>query len=223
MAQRAGRGTAYLLIVAVPMMLRDVFVILKGWVLTPGCRFLGLPWCPLFDRAVFALLAPVGCILIGRQWKRRTVAHWHPLWLFGGFVLTYSVLLIVSISLLARVSMAYGVPTRLLTPLYIPLLIAGAFMLDYGLDHERERMLLGSIGSLPMVRTMMPGRKGSVLAAIVMIILFLGVASQIVSNVSVIAKVNRDHRTFGFNGLPMDRFRGAAICQGNPRCGKDIQ
>jgi len=118
LAQRVRRLTAYLLIVAVPMalwflrnylatgeftehssptdypvsmMLRDVVEILWRWGAIPGCRFLGLPYWHLFDRAVLvlqaitaALLVPVGCMLIAEQWKRRTVARWHPLWLFGG-------------------------------------------------------------------------------------------------------------------------------------------
>ncbi len=235
MAQRVRRVTAYSLIVAVPMvlwllrnylaigaltphqppagyplptMLRDVYDILESWVQPQRCRFLGLPWWPLFDRAVLALLAmaaavlaTVGCILVGEHWKRWTVAHWRPLWLFGGFALTYLVLLIVAISLLAAIYIGPGgITSRYLTPLYIPLLIAGVFVLDRILVHERERRLLGNVGSLPIVRTMRPGKKGSVLVAIVTIVLSLGVAKQIVPAASTIMLGNCGYQFLLFNG-----------------------
>ena len=237
MARRVRRVTAYSLIVAVPMvlwllsnllstgeltihrpprgypvsmMLRDVVRTLWSWVQAEPCGFLRLPWWPLFDRAVFALLATtaallasVGCILIGEQWKRRTVARWRPLWLFGGFALTYLVLLIVALSLLVEVGMDEGVWSRFLSPLYIPLLIAGVFVLDRILGYERERRLLGNVGSpgsLPIVRTMMPGRKGSVLVAIVTIVLSLGVVRQAVPAASVIMVGNCHYQYLGFNG-----------------------
>ena len=234
MARRVRCVTAYSLIVAVPMalwllrnllstgeltmhspprgypvsmMLRDVVRTLWSWAQAEPCGFLRLPWWPLFDRAVFALLAttaallaPVGCILIGEQWKRRTVARWRPLWLFGGFALTYVVLLIVVISLLVGVFMGKAVWPRYLSPLYVPLLMAGVFVLDRILGYERERRLLGNVGSLPIVRTMVPGRKGSVLAAIVTIVLSLGVVRQAVPAASVIMVGNCHRQHLGFNG-----------------------
>ena len=254
MARRVRRVTAYSLIVAVPMvlwllrnllssgeltvhqppgdypvpmMLRDVVGALWSWVQTEPCGFLRLPWLPLFDGSVFALLAttaallaPVGCILIGEQWKRRTVARWRPLWLFGGFALSYVVLLIVAISLLTRVYMSDGVPSRFLSPLYIPLLIAGVFVLDRILGYERERRLLGNVGSLPIVRTMMPGRKGSVLVAVVTIVLSLGVVRQAVPAVSIIMVGNCSHQYLGFNG---PRWTGSEVLRyvrANPVAGE---
>ena len=258
MARRMRRVTAYSLIVAVPMALwllrnllytgefitnppaedypvpitlRDAVRALWSWMQTGRCGFLGLPWWPLFDRVVIALLAaiaallvPVGCILIGEQCKRRTVARWHPVWLFGGFALTYSVLLVSSTSFLVGVYVAYGTPLRYLSVLYVPVLIAGVFVLDRILGYERQRRLLGDIGSLPIVRTMMPGKdagkKGSVLVAIVTIVLFLGVVRLAVPAVSTIMDGNCPHLYLGFNG---PRWAGSEVLRyvrANPVAGE---
>ncbi len=168
----------------VSMMLWDVVDILWSWARTNPA----------------AVLAPFVWVLVIARWRQWTVARWRPLWLFGGFALTYIVLLIAIISFLVRIYMGGGLQMRLLTPLYIPLLIAGAFALDRILGHERERNLLGNVGSLPFFRTMMPGKKGSVLAAIVMIVLSLGVARQMDLNVYHVAKANRGDSHLLFNG-----------------------
>ncbi len=169
-----------------PMILRDVFDILWGWAQT--------------HPAVW--LVPLACILVVApfvaQRRRLTVAvaDWRPFWLFGGFALTYFVLLIAAMALLVDI---FSLFRRYLIPLYIPIMIAGVFVLDRVLDHEREKRLPGSIGSLPIIRTMMPGKKGSVLAVIVMIALSLGVASQTVPNVSRIVKASRGELDLRFN------------------------
>ncbi len=235
LAQRVRRLTAYLLIVAVPMalwflrnylatgeftehssptdypvsmMLRDVVEILWRWGAIPGCRFLGLPYWHLFDRAVLvlqaitaALLVPVGCMLIAEQWKRRTVARWHPLWLFGGFALIYLVLFIAVISLLVRIYMVNGIAPRFLIPLYIPLLIAGVFVLDRILGYDGRGGFWETSVALPSVRTMMPARKGSVLVTIVTIVLSLGVARLIVPAVSTIMVPKCHHQSLGYNTI----------------------
>ncbi len=211
MTRRAGHVVAYSLIAAVPtvlwflrnflvtgeltrhrspidypvsMMLRDVLDILWSWALANGT----------------AALVPFVCILVAVRWRRLSVAGWDPLWVFGGFALTYLVLLIVAISLVAGVYLEGGVPDRFLIPLYIPLLMAGTFVLDRVLVHERERPLLGSVGNLPVVRTMMPGKGGSVLAAVVAMVLFLGAANQAVTDIPVLVKESRDDSNLHFNG-----------------------
>ncbi len=167
----------------VPMMLRDVVEILWSWAQTNTA----------------AALAPFVCVLVVVHWRRLTVADWRPFWLFGGFALTYIILFIAIISLLVGIYLEQGVGERLLTPLYIPLLMAGVLALDRVLRHEWERRPPGSISSRPVFRIMMPAKTGSALAAIVVITLSLGVASQMASNVSTIAKENRGDLARGIN------------------------
>ncbi len=211
MTRRAGQVAIYSLIVAVPMalwLLRNFLVIGKFTTHLP-------PWdypVPMMLQDIFEILwrwahtntavvlAPFVCILIIVQWRRLKVADWRPFWLFGGFVPTHIVLFILSISLLVGIYPERGIGVKQLVPIYIPLLIVGVFALDRVLHHERERRLLGSVGSLPVIRRVMPGKKGSVLAAIVMIVLSLGVVSQAVLNVRTVTEASRGDLDRGFNG-----------------------
>ncbi len=210
MTQRVRHVTAYSLIVVVPMilwllrnflaigeftvhplpgdypvsmMLQDIVDILESWT----------HWTQI-NIAVIALV-PLIYILC----RRSVGGDWHPFWLFGGFALTYLVLFILSISLLVGIYLEGGIDERLLVPIYIPLLVAGVFALDRVLHHERERRLLGNVGSLPVVRTMMPGKKGSVLAAIVMIVLSLGMVGQAFPNVRAVIAASQGDLYLGFN------------------------
>ena len=81
-------------------------------------------------------------------------------------------------------------------------MIAGLFVLDRVLVNEREKRLLGSVGSLPVIRTMVPGKKVSVLAAIVTIVLCLGAARQISPNVSAISRANHGVPSIGYLNGP---------------------
>ncbi len=212
MAQRVRRVTVYSLIVAVPMalwLLRNLLTTGKFTMHRPPIDYAALQmlrdvveilwsWAPINTAAI---LVPFVCILVVVRWKRLTVADWLPCWLFGGFALTYLVSLIVIISLFVGVYLKGGVSGRWLIPLYIPLLIACLFMLDRVLWNERERQLLGSVGRLPIIRTM-PGKQGSVLFAIVTIVLSLGAASQIAPNVSAISKANRSVPPIGYLNGP---------------------
>ncbi len=230
MARRAGRVTAYSLIVAVPtvlwflrnlltvgvikkyrppggdplMMLRDVFDILWSW-------------AQINSAAV--VLATLACIFVVVQWRRLTVADWRPFRLFTGFALTYIVLLIATLSLLTG-AYPHRIGERFMVPVYIPLLIAVVFVLDRVLDHERERKMLGSVGGLPVVRTMMPGKKGSLLAAIVMIVLSLGAASQIFPNVSGIIKANRGEIHLALSGPRWSGSETMRYLRENPVAGE---
>ena len=174
----------------VSMVLQDIVDILESWT----------HWTQI--NIAVAVLVPLVYILC----RRGSGGDWRPFWLFGGFALTYLILFILSISLLVGIYLEGGIDERLLVPIYIPLLVAGVFALDRVLHHERERRLLGSVGSLPVIRTMMPEKKGSVLAAIVMIVLSLGVAGQVVPNVRVAIEVSRGDLNLRFNG---PRFTGS--------------
>ncbi len=211
MTRRAGHVTIYSLIVAVPMvlwllrnflaigeftvhppprdypvlmMLRDIVEILWNWT----------HWTQINIAVI--VLVPLVYILC----RRASGENWRPFWLFGGFALTYIVLFILSISLLIGIYLEGGIDERLLVPIYIPLLVAGVFALDRVLHHERERGLLGNVGSLSIVRTMMPGKKGSVLVAIVMIVLSLGMVGQAVPNVRAVIAASRGDLDLGSNG-----------------------
>ncbi len=212
MARRAGHVIAYSLIAAAPtalwflrnflvtgdlfrhgpprgypvwMMLGDVLDILWSWALANGT----------------AVLAPLVCVLVAARWKRLSVADWSPVWVFGGFALTYPVLLIAVVSLVVDIQLDKGISDRYLVPLYVPLLVVGAFVLDRVLVRERDRPFLGSVGNLPVVRTAMPDKyRGSVLAAIAAVVLSLGVASQANTNVSRLMEAIRGENYLLFNG-----------------------
>lgn len=93
-------------------------------------------------------------------------------------------------------------------------------MLDRILGYEREKRVLGNVGSLPIVRAVMPGKKGGVLVAIVTVILSLEVARLSAPGASTVILGNCGRQYIGFNG---PRWTGSETLQyirGNPVAGE---
>ncbi len=90
------------------------------------------PFLPFLRGAVFVLFASAAAALLPGfwrclrgQWKRPALSDWRPCAVFGGFALTYLLMLLAILS-----ASQSDVPRRYLTPLYIPLSIAAAVAID---------------------------------------------------------------------------------------------
>ena len=162
------------------------------WLWLSSFDFLPLPEIVAAFAALAALvlIATVGISLRNDRRKEPGIS-WRPFYIFGGFSLIYVVLLVVAMLL---GSTWHGVQSRFLVPLYVPLLIAATFVLDRLLIWERERNLLGNMGRLPVIRTIV--REGaetpSLLTVALMAALALWVAGQIYRNMCAIDQANAD-------------------------------
>ena len=74
-----------------------------------------------------AAVAAAGYVLLRFPWKKQILAAWRPLWVFGGFALTYIALFSAAAVLEYSDSV---VRPRYVAPAYIPLLTAAALALD---------------------------------------------------------------------------------------------
>ncbi len=182
--------------------LNDTVSSLRTWVdfdlslfRLPSLEFLpaGAVAFALAALAAAVILAVRGSIRDRRNDQRRF--SWRPAIIFGGFALVY-------LSLLVWASVQgythHGIYPKYVAPLYIPLLTAAAFALDRFLLHERERRLLDSGGSVPIV-----GRwSGSLSAIVVMAVLSLWPAGQVVPHAYEISRVNAPDATDGYGRQP---------------------
>ena len=143
--------------------------------------------------AAALILAVRGSIQDRRNGQTRF--SWRPAVIFGGFAPVYLPLLVwASVQGYTH----YGISPRYVAPLYIPLLTAAAFALDRFLLHERERQLLGSVGSGPIL-----GRwSGSLPAIMVMAVLSLWPAGQVVTHAYEISRANAPGAIGGFGRQP---------------------
>ena len=120
-----------------------------------------------------------------------------PCCLFGGFALTYLLLLVVA---LAQGRTQYGFEARYLTPLYISLLVVAAAGLDRILSGARKWT--------------------SVPSAILMLCLSLWVVGQTAANVYHIRRANADHFHVGFNRQPWANSETLRYLRANPLTGE---
>ena len=153
----------YTLVEALDSILGD----LSRWVIflptSGGVRFLVVA---LVGTALLALAAAVGYVLSRSSWKDRPLPEWRSFSVFGGFALVY----LVSLTVLGTVTSVWPLSGRMIAPVYIPLLFAGAFALDRFLTSERSGALRGKTFDLPIVRTFLRGRKPiSLLTAILIL------------------------------------------------------
>ena len=153
----------YTLVEALDSILGD----LSRWVIflptSGGVRFLA---AALVGIALLALAAAVGYVLARSSWKDRPLPGWSSFSVFGGFALVY----LVSLTALGTVTSVWPLSGRMIAPVYIPLLFAGVFALDRFLTSERGVALRGKSFGLPMVRTLLRGRKPIGLLAAVLIL-----------------------------------------------------
>ena len=146
----------------------------------------------------FGALAAAGCLLLRAQWKNRTRFDWRLCYVFGGFALTYLILLITAL-MLSQVK--DGLSDRYMAPLYIPLIVVAAVTLDHILDLDKKTKLLGSVVRLPVIRTLAqrkietPGLLTTALA----LILFAWVVAQIIPNSVQISHANNAELWLGYS------------------------
>ena len=150
-----------------PQILDSMLNILSRWV------FLDLPLgefhrfaVALIGVALLVLAIAVGYILRAQQ-KGGTQTDWSPFSLFAAFALVY---LIALIGTLATTALAGNID-RYPSPMYIPLLFTAVFVMDRFLRAEQQRKLLGTIGDLPIIRTIV--RKGEGVKQVSLLTVFL--------------------------------------------------
>ena len=155
-------------------------------------RIEGLAFLPAASAAL--LLAALGAIAVGYVAARvlrggRPQSASRPCWLFGGFALAYGAVLFFSLYGLGRPH--DGVESRLLTPLYAPLVVIAAIGADRLLalirDSERRRVWRAA--------ARLAG--GALLAA-----LTLWLVGQVVLNARGIALANSDEFSSGYAAQP---------------------
>ena len=167
---------------------------LWGWAyFNPAwARIEGLAFLPTASAAL--LLGALGAIAVGYVAARvlrggRAQSARRPCWLFGGFALAYAAVLFFSLYGLGRPH--DGVESRLLTPLYAPVVVIAAIGADRLLvlirDSERRRVWRAT--------ARLAG--GALLAA-----LTLWLVGQVVLNARVITWANSDEFSSGYAAQP---------------------
>ncbi len=122
--------------------------------------------------ALLALAIALGLSIIRAQQKVGTWTDWMPFSIFGSFALVYLIALIgtyifgsfVLVHLIALIGTLANTAldslrnSRYLSPVYIPLLFTAVWVMDRFLRYERQRKLLGTLGHLPFVSTIVRGK-----------------------------------------------------------------
>ena len=137
--------------------------------------------------ALLALAIAVGVTLRAQQ-KGGTWTNWSPFCIFGSFTLVYLFSLLGSTATLA------GEPpnNRYLSPVYIPFLFTAVFVMDRFLLAEQQRKLLGTLGHLPLIRTIVQGRVKhvSLLTVLLSAVLSLWLGRSVPINARAIRQAN---------------------------------
>ena len=168
---------------------------LSRWVIffptSGGVRFVAVV---LVGIALIALAAAVGYVAARSMRRDSPLRGWSPFSLFGGFALVY----LVSIAVLGAVTFVSPLSGRMTAPAYIPLLFVGVFALDKFLISERSRALGGNALDLPIVRTILRGRKPIGLLAVgILLVASLWLLAHAPLNAREILLANGD-RGLGF-------------------------
>ena len=101
--------------------------------------------------ALLVLVIALGGILRAQQ-KAAAWTDLTSLCLFPAFTLVYFILLILAVQ-----TSGLAPHYRYLLPMYIPLLFTAVLVIDRFLCYERQRKLLGTIGGLPFIGTIVQG------------------------------------------------------------------
>ena len=108
-----------------------------------------LSWTALIVVALaVAVLAPLAYIFIKGIWQYRNNMEWRSIIIFGVFALIYVVIVIAGA---VTGSTWHGIQSRYLFPLYLPLLVAAALVLDQLLRYSRDGGAGERIAGLPVV------------------------------------------------------------------------
>ncbi len=170
--------------------LRQAFVYLLEW------THLDLAW------AAAAALGAIAAAAFAS--RRRAPAARSALWIWGGFALTYFVLLVTAVSAGFAPSLNDS-GRRFLLPLWIPLLVFAAFALDWFLGRGRERKCGGGGGGAADCR-----RHGGALPV-------AGGAGRGQCPLHKPNQCGRPSRSILLQGAALCRFRDAALHRGAPR------
>ncbi len=103
---------------------------------------------------LLALAISVGYTFVRSRQQDGGWHGWSPFYLCGGFALVYLIFLTAAQTATAITPLG----DRHLSPVYIPLLLAAVFALDKFWSYEQGRKLMGTVGSLPIIRTYVQGK-----------------------------------------------------------------
>ena len=135
---------------------------------------------------LLALAIALGCLLRTQQ-KTAAWISWSPFCVFSAFALVYFISL-----LMAGVTAYVDIHRRHLSPMYIPLLFMAVFVMDRFLRAERQKKLLGTLGHLPLIRTIVPRevKQVSLLTVLLIAVFSLWLGWSVPLNVRAIRRAN---------------------------------
>ena len=130
----------------------DTVGVLAGWAY-PDLGIVRWPSLGLLLLAA-ATLALGGYFSIIKQWRSSFWTGWRPGIIFGVFAVVYLALLIAAIQ---QGNTYGGIRARYIAPIYIPIIIAAAVVIDRFLDAGRAKKRPADVGKLPVIRTLVWG------------------------------------------------------------------
>ena len=136
--------------------------------------------------ALLVLVIALGVTLRAQQ-KAAAWTDLTSLGLFPAFMLVYFILLILAVQ-----TSEVGPHYRFLLPVYIPLLFTAVLVMDRFLRAEQQRKLLGTIGDLPFIGTIVQGgmKKVSLLTVLLSTSLSLWLGWSVPINARAIRQAN---------------------------------
>ena len=184
-----------------PGIIADVFGVLQGWACATECAadMSVARWLSVASLLLAAAIVTIaGSVFIREQRGRQSLRQWRPVLIFGGFALIYAVLLVAGIMLGHT---HHGVLSHYLAPVYIPLLITAAVVMDQFLPGARDLKMPASVGNLPIIRTLVKGKPEApgLLTIALVITLSLWAAAQISPNVVQILRANSGDLHLGYS------------------------
>ena len=188
----------------IPMLLRQTLDHLwGGWLHfdRPLVLWPSLEWLPAASALLLVALlaASVGWIFVRISYKRHIALLTGAHYVFGGFAVTYFILLIM---LLMLGQTHHGLSARYVVPLYIPLLVTVVVALDRILYPRSPEEAVGwRGGSLPVVASNTWGgiEIRRPLTALLMTVLSVWALGQIAPNVDQIVRANSGGLYIGFS------------------------
>ena len=201
----------------IPGIVLDIGRGLWGWVYTADMPL--AQWLALALLALAAIVILAGCVLIRGQWRELWSSQRLTYCVFGGFSLTYVALLVAG---LMQGHTWYGVHSRYLAPLYIPLLVIAAVVMDRLIACAPDMELPAKVGKLPVIRTLTSklGSNPGLLTAGLGITLSLWAVLQVVPNVVQISLANSGNLDLGYSGPPYADSETLRYIRENPITGE---
>ena len=189
--------------ISLPEILKDAQVTTSGWW---HFDLLAIWWPQGFLQAngmafalflIPAIMLMLCCYIFMQDYLGGiTGAHWRSFCVFGIFVLAYLITLVIAVMLGSSYG---GFLPRYMTPIYVPVVVVMAVSADRVMSYGKEYKLLGSVGDLPLLKSVLRrtrAKSASLMSVVLLGIGSLYVAGQIVPNIVEIRKANS--RTGGF-------------------------